>query len=115
MRRRRSRDGQRGQSLVELVAILPLLALVGLIGWQLAVAGYAWTLAGGAARAGARAAEVGAPAGDAVRAALPPRYAAGAVMLGADGGVVRVRVPVPPVLPLMPRLEVAASAPGERP
>ena len=115
MRRRRSRRGQRGQSLVELVAILPLLGLVGLIGWQLAVAGYAWTLAGGAARAGARAAEVGAPVGDAVRAALPPRYAAGVVTLGSPGGALRVRVPVPPVLPFMPRLEVVASAAGERP
>lgn len=115
MRRGRSRDGQRGQSLVELMAIVPLLGLVGLIGWQLAVAGYAWTLAGGAARAGARAAEVGAPAGDAVRATLPSRYAAGAVTLGTPDGGVRVRVPVPPVLPLMPRLEVAAATAGERP
>lgn len=115
MRRRRSRGGQSGQSLVELVAILPLLALVGLIGWQLAVAGYAWTLAGGAARAGARAAEVGAPVGDAVRAALPPAYAGGAVTRDAAGAPVRVRVPVPPVLPFMPRLEVVASAAGERP
>jgi hypothetical protein len=115
MRRRRSRGGQRGQSLVELVALLPLLVLVGLIGWQLAVAGFAWTLAGGAARAGARAAEVGAPAADAVRASLPPRYAAGAVTLDAPGAAVRVRVPVPPVLPFMPRLEVAAAVSGERP
>ena len=98
-----------------MVAILPLLALVGLVGWQLAVAGYAWTLSAGAARAGARADEVGAPVGDAVRAALPPRYAAGAVVVATPAGGVRVRVPVPPALPFMPRLGVAADAVGERP
>lgn len=98
-----------------MVALLPLLGLVGLIAWQLAVAAYAWTLAGGAARAGARAAEVGAPVADAVRAALPPGYAAGVVTIGSPGGVVRVRVPVPPVLPFLPRVEVSADAGGVRP
>ena len=53
--------------LVELVALLPALVLVALVGWQLAVAGYSWTVASGAARAAARAGEVGAPAG-------PPRW-----------------------------------------
>ncbi len=98
-----SRSAQRGQAAVELVALLPLLILVALIGWQLAVAGYAWTVASGAARAAARAQEVGAPAAAAALAVLPGRYARAArVRAGADGDV-RVRVAVPPVLPLLPR------------
>jgi hypothetical protein len=105
------RGAQRGQATVELVALLPALLLVALVGWQLAVAAYAWTAAGGAARAGARAAEVGAPAREAALAALPGRLARGArVEEGRDGGV-RVRVEVPRVVPLLPRLpEIAVEA-----
>ncbi len=111
----RRRHAQAGQGLVELVALLPVLVAIGLIGWQLALAGYAWTLAGGAARAGARAAEVGAPARDAVLSALPPRYAEGALVFArADGGV-RVRLVVPQVLPLLPRLEYVPAVSGGRP
>ena len=96
------RGAQRGQATVELVALLPALLLVALVGWQLAVAAYSWTAAGGAARAGARAAEVGAPAREAALAALPGRLARGArVEEGRDGGV-RVRVEVPRVVPLLP-------------
>jgi hypothetical protein len=76
-------------------------------------------LAGGAARAGARALEVGAPAGAAALAALPSRYAMSARVAtledGPEGPRVRVRVAVPRVLPLMPRpgyvvVEAAAGA-----
>jgi hypothetical protein len=45
---RRRRD-QRGQAALELIAVLPALVVAALLGWQLAVAGYAWTVAGGAA------------------------------------------------------------------
>ncbi len=105
---RRRRD-QRGQAALELIALLPALALCALLGWQLAVAAYAWTVAGGAARAGARAAEVGAPAQAAALAALPGRYARGA-RVDADGRRVRVRVGVPAALPFMPATGVAAEA-----
>jgi hypothetical protein len=110
---------QRGQAVVELLALLPAIVMLGLIGWQLSVAGHAWTLAGGAARAGARALEVGAPAGAAALAALPSRYAMSAQVAtvedGPDGPRVRVRVAVPRVLPFMPRpgyvaVESAAGA-----
>jgi hypothetical protein len=101
------RRGQRGQALVELVALLPAIVLVGLVGWQMAVAGYAWTVAGGAARAGARASEVGAPAPAAALAAVPGGLAAGAEVVTLDGGPdgrrrVRVRLRMPRVLPFVP-------------
>jgi TadE-like protein len=105
------RRAQRGQAAVELVALLPLLILAALLGWQLAVAGYAWTVASGAARAAARADEVGAPARAAALAVMPGRYARGARVDARADGSVRVRVDVPRVVPLLPRLgEVTASA-----
>ena len=100
-----------GQASVELVALLPALALLALLCAQLVAAGHAWTLAGGAARAGARAIEVGASADAAARAALPARYAAGArVSAVGDGQRVRVRLAVPRLLPLLPTATVAAEA-----
>jgi TadE-like protein len=113
----RRHPAQRGQAALELVALLPALVLVALLGWQLAVAGYAWTVASGAARAGARAQEVGAPARTAALASLPGRYARGARVDSARDGAVRVRVAVPRVVPLLPRLGgVAAEAgPGAAP
>jgi hypothetical protein len=110
------RATQDGQALVELVALLPAMVLIGLIGWQIAAAGYAWTLAGGAARAGSRAAEVGAPAREAALAALPGRYGRGAEVRDAgdgDGHGVRVRLRVPWVLPFLPGpRHVASEAPA---
>lgn len=107
---------QSGQATVELVALLPLLLLAALIGWQLAVAGYAWTVAGGAARAGVRAHEVGAPARAAALAALPGSYARGARVEASADGEVRVRVDVPRVVPLLPRLgEVRVEARADAP
>ena len=97
-----------------MVALLPALVLIGLIGWQMAAAGYAWTLAAGSARAGARAAEVGAPVREAVRAALPVRYAADAAVSGAGRGV-RVRVSVPRVLPFVPVPRFLSATAGPRP
>ena len=118
---RRRRRAQRGQAALELIALLPALVLLGLMGWQIALAGHAWTLAGGAARAGARALEVGAPASAAALAALPSRYAMSARVVtledGEEGPRVRVRLAVPRVLPLLPRpgYVVAESAAGAAP
>lgn len=103
--------GHRGQAAVELVALLPALALVVLVCWQLVVAAHTWMLAGGAARAGARAAEVGAPATTAARAALPADHAARArVATLDDGRRVRVRLPVTRVVPFLPATTVASEA-----
>jgi hypothetical protein len=101
----------RGQATVELVALLPALAIVALLCAQLVVAGHAWTLAGGAARAGARAAEVGAPATAAATGALPAGHASRArVAVVDDGRRVRVRLAVPRLLPFLPATTVAAEA-----
>jgi hypothetical protein len=69
----RARAAQDGQAAVELVAVLPFVALLAMVLWQLAVAGQAGWLVGGAARAAARAHAVGGDAADAARAVLPPR------------------------------------------
>jgi len=62
---------ERGQASIEIVALLPALALVALVVWQVAVGAHAWMTAQSAARAAARAAEVGASARDAARAVMP--------------------------------------------
>lgn len=90
---------------MELVALVPAIVMVALLGWQMALAGYAWTMAAGAARAGARAAEVDAPVRAAALAVLPGRLALGAevVALAPRPGEperVRVRVGIPRALPL---------------
>jgi Flp pilus assembly protein TadG len=60
-----------GQATVELVAAVPALLLAALISLQLLAAGYALTLADGAAEAGALALAEGGSAAEAARAALP--------------------------------------------
>ena len=60
-----------GQASVELVAALPALLLAALVALQLLAAGYALTLADGAAEAGALALASGASASEAARDALP--------------------------------------------
>ena len=109
----RRRPPQDGQTLVELVALLPALMLIGLLGWQMVVAGYAWTVAAGAARAGARAAEVGAPPREAALAVLPRGYARAAVVTSTGSGV-RVRLRVAPVLAWLPGPGYVAAGAGER-
>lgn len=105
------RRHDRGQAGVELVALLPALALVVLACAQIVVAAHAWTLAAGAARAAARAIEVGAPGAAAARGALPAGHASRArVAISADGRRVRVRLTVPSVLPGLPGMRVAAEA-----
>ena len=85
---------QRGQAAVETVAILPLVAIVAAIAWQVVVAVQAVWMAGGAARAAARAEAIGADREAAARRALPPRLEQGLRVLAQDDGVVvRVRIP----------------------
>lgn len=85
-----------GQATVELVAALPALLLAALISLQLLAAGYALTLADGAAEAGALALAEGGSAGDAARAALPGWAGDNVSVSVADGRVsVRLRPPSP--------------------
>ena len=98
----------RGSASVELVAVLPLLVVACLVTAQLAAVGHAAWSAALAARAGARAALVGKDAGRAARLALPPLLRREAEVRDEDG--VSVRVAVPRLLPVLPRLRLTAGA-----
>jgi hypothetical protein len=82
---------------VEFVALLPALALCVALAVQAVAAGWTLWTAGNAARAGARAEHVGADGEAVARRALPGRLRSRAEVRSGDG--VRVRVPVPGVLP----------------
>ena len=103
---------EEGTASIELIATVPFLLLAVLVAVQIALAGHSLWSASVAARAGARAALVGSDATAAARAALPPSLRAGVEVSGS--GPVSVRVPVPRLLPGMPRLRVAAAAGLER-
>gem|GEM_PF-6325671 len=96
------------------MALLPVLVLAALAGVQVAVGAHAWGTAHEAARAGARAALVGAPASRAARAVLGDDLVRGSIVAEtpATGGAHRVRVAVrvPMVLPWVPALSVSAEA-----
>lgn len=101
---------QSGQSTVELMAALPALALAGLLTLQLLIAGYALTLADGAAEAGALALASGRPVVAAARDALPG-WAEDEVEVSVDGGRVTVRLRPPSPLPVLAnRLTVTSTA-----
>lgn len=101
---------ERGQATVELVAALPALLLAALVALQLLVAGYALTLADGAAEAGALALASGGSAAEAARAALPG-WAEDDVSVAVEGGSVSVRLrPPSPIEALAERLAVSSTA-----
>ena len=101
---------ERGQATVELVAALPALLLAALVSLQLLVAGYAITLADGAAEAGALALASGGSAADAAKAALPG-WAEDDVTVSVKGGEVSVKLrPPSPIPALANRLTVSSSA-----
>lgn len=106
---------QHGQASVELVSILPLVLLATLAVAQLAVVGYAlWNAAAGA-RAGARAALVGADAVAVAERAVPDLFGADAAL---RGGRVRVTVRAPALVPGLPAIPLSVSGalePGTRP
>jgi hypothetical protein len=93
---------------VELVAVVPFLLLAVLVAAQIALAGQALWSASVAARAGARAALVGGDPTAAARRALPASMRAGSRVEEGDG--LSVRVPVPRLLPQLPRVIVGARA-----
>jgi len=102
--------GQRGQATVEAVAAIPLLLLAGVVALQLLVAGYLFTLADGAAEAGALALASGRPARGAVIATLPS-WAEGGAEVSVRGGEVSVRLrPPSPVPGLADALTITSAA-----
>lgn len=101
---------ERGQAAVELVAALPALVLTALLALQLLCAGYALTLADGAAEAGALALASGGPAVESAREALPG-WAKDDVAVAVRGGRVTVELRPPSLLrSLGERLVVTSSA-----
>jgi hypothetical protein len=99
-----------GQATVELVAAIPALLLAGLLALQLLAAGYALTLADGAAEAGALALAAGRPAKEAAVGALPG-WADADAEVTVRGGEVTVRLTPPSPFPSVAgRLAVTSSA-----
>ncbi len=103
-------DSERGQAAIELLAALPALLLAALVALQLLIAGYAITLADGAAEAGALALASGGSAAEGARGALPG-WAEDDVSVSVQGGRVTVRLlPPAPLHSLADRLAVTSSA-----
>jgi hypothetical protein len=101
---------ERGQASVELIAGLPALLLAALLSLQLLAAGYALTLADGAAEAGALALASGGSATSAARDALPG-WAKDDVDVSVRGGRVMVRLrPPSPFRGVADRLAITTSA-----
>jgi hypothetical protein len=100
--------GGPGQASVELVAVLPALAISLVIAAQTVLVGWALWSAGNAARAGARAEQVGSDAEAAARRALPGALRDGAAIRSGDG--VRVKVRVPAIVPGVSLPSVSAAS-----
>ena len=106
---------ERGQASVELVAGIPALIVCGFVAFQLLAVGYAASLAGDAAEAGAMAIAAGRPAAPAVRAALPG-WARSRIDVSTEGGSLSVGLrPPSPFAAIADTLEVSSSAWVRRP
>lgn len=105
---------ERGQATVELLAAIPLLLLAGAIALQLLLAGYALTLADGAAEAGALALASGRPARSAVEDSLPA-WAEDRAEVAVRGGEVTVRLAPPSLLAAVADRLVVTSESFARP
>jgi hypothetical protein len=103
------RASTRGQASVELVAILPALVVCVLIAAHALPAGWAMWSAANAARAGARADEVGDDGEAAARRALPGRLRE-ATRTKSGGGELRVTVEAPGLLPGVDPSPVSAAS-----
>jgi hypothetical protein len=112
---RRAATVERGQASLELLAATPFVLLAAVLCLQLLAAGYALTLADGAAEAAAIALATDREPETAVEAALPG-WARGRVELERDGGRVTVSLrPPSPLAALGRALEVSSSAWARRP
>jgi hypothetical protein len=107
--------GERGQASLEVLAGIPALLLAALVALQLLAAGYALTLADGAAEAGALALAAGRPAAPAIREAVPG-WARERIDVDVRGGRLTVRLrPPSPLDGLARRLEIVSSVWVRRP
>jgi hypothetical protein len=88
---------EQGQATAELLAAIPLLLVTGAIALQLLLAGYALTLADGAAEAGALAVAAGRPAKSAAEDSLPS-WAEDKAEIAVRGGEVTVQLAPPSLL-----------------
>jgi len=101
---------ERAQATIEAIAAIPILLLAGAISLQLLLAGYALTLADGAAEAAALAQAAARPAKVAAREALP-EWAVEEAEVSVLGGEVTVRLHPPSLLPgLEEHLSVSGTA-----
>ena len=99
-----------GQATIEFVAAVPALLLAALISLQLLAAGYALTLADGAAEAGALALAEGGSAVEAARRSLPG-WATDDVSVSVQGEEVSVRLrPPSPFATIADHLVVTSTA-----
>lgn len=99
---------EEGIASVELIAVIPFLLLAVLVAAQIGAVGEALWSAEIAARAGARAAIVGGNAKSVARRALPSALQPAATVR--EGREVTVGVPIPRLLPVLPRLTVEAGS-----
>lgn len=88
---------EQGQATLELLVAIPLLLVGGAIALQLLLAGYALSLADGAAEAGALALAAGQPAKSAAEESLPS-WAEDRAEISVHGGGVTVRLAPPSLL-----------------
>jgi len=100
---------EEGQATVELLAAIPLLLVAGAIALQLLLAGYALTLADGAAEAGALALAAGRPAKSAAEGSLPS-WAEDKAEIAVRGGGVTVRLAPPSLLAGVADLVMTSSS-----
>ena len=105
---------ERGQATVELLATIPLLLIAGAISLQLLLAGYALTLADGAAEAGGLALAAGRPAKSAAEESLPS-WAEDRAEVAVHGGEVTVRLAPPSLLTALADHLVVTSESYARP
>jgi len=99
---------------VELIAAIPVVVLAGSVALQLLLAGYALTLADGAAEAGSLALAAGRPAKQAAADSLPA-WAEEEAEISVSGGEVTVRLRPPSLLPAVGSALTVASSSFARP
>jgi hypothetical protein len=103
-----STRNEHGSVSLEFIGAIPVVLACLLVAAQIVAGGYALWSAGIAARAGARAELTGRDAAGAARRALPPGLAAD-IRVESDGAV-RVGVPLPKLIPVLPDYRVFGSS-----